>query len=506
MGDAALHCFGMKFSINSLRTGVLATATLIAACGLIAHAWFEVSSGILHGDAQIFQTVGRGILNGLTPYKDLFETKPPGVFLLHALSLWMFDSQLLVKMVQAGVLLALPFLIFVPSVDLIANRPAEERRVLSLLSLLFGLLLGLYIANQAGHGLTESYGACAAIAFLVLLLYGKVNGARQLVILAVLMLLAVGFKEPFILTILGGVILMRRDILPSFVYPLGVAAALGLFALFILGYAGPFFQIYLPHMLGFHVHQHDGSTLVRALEIPRTFMNMGAYSWWFSVAVTTVWIAVPATAIAERNRGFFLRWIIASYLFFLAIAVGGDFYGHHFIFAVPVYAALWWTLLRTKLHRFVLMMLIVAMTIGAFVDTRLLFGEKTRAWKEKETVMRTVAAVIDRTVEDCDWEKYLQLIPREGGPYAFTKASPYGPIFIHYSRFIGANAWYQSEHIHALQEAPLILIRDIDNSNLSDAAKEYLSERYSETPPACVGANFAQPEPYRLLFRRTNGI
>ena len=61
----------------------LGVAILVALGGLVAHVVFELS-GVLHGDAMIFQTVGRGILNGIKPYSGLFETKPPGIFLMHA--------------------------------------------------------------------------------------------------------------------------------------------------------------------------------------------------------------------------------------------------------------------------------------------------------------------------------------------------------------------------------------------------------------------------------------
>ena len=38
-------------------------------------------------DDPLYWAVGRGILNGLKPYIDLFENKPPGIFWLSALSM-----------------------------------------------------------------------------------------------------------------------------------------------------------------------------------------------------------------------------------------------------------------------------------------------------------------------------------------------------------------------------------------------------------------------------------
>lgn len=41
----------------------------------------------MDSDVLLYFAAGRGILNGLSPYIDIFETKPPGMFLLSALSL-----------------------------------------------------------------------------------------------------------------------------------------------------------------------------------------------------------------------------------------------------------------------------------------------------------------------------------------------------------------------------------------------------------------------------------
>ena len=71
--------------------------------------FFEMSA--LNTDAYIYLTVGRGILNGLRPYTDLFESKPPGIFYLNALSLWLTNGTFLLRMLQAGNLLSLPIVL-----------------------------------------------------------------------------------------------------------------------------------------------------------------------------------------------------------------------------------------------------------------------------------------------------------------------------------------------------------------------------------------------------------
>src|SRR3989338_10892941 len=59
-------------------------------------------------DAYIFMTVGRGILNGLRPYTDLFESKPVGVFLLNALSFRLTGGIFLLHIIVGLGTIALP--------------------------------------------------------------------------------------------------------------------------------------------------------------------------------------------------------------------------------------------------------------------------------------------------------------------------------------------------------------------------------------------------------------
>ncbi|MBT4392652.1 MAG: hypothetical protein HOG89_03110 [Candidatus Peribacter sp.] len=470
-------------------------AILIATAGLLSRAWFEVSSGVLHIDAQIFQTVGQGMLNGLLPYADLFETKPPGIFLLHALSLKIFGSQFLVKLLQAIVLLGIPVLVLAPAIARAQGKTNADRRLISLMSLLFGVLLSLYTANQAGLGLPESYGAFAVILYFVYLITNHNSSIARSIILGILMLITVGLKEPFLFVILAGVILLQKDLLSSFVYPLCIAIIFGLIALLALGLAVPFFQVYLPHMFGYHIAQHEGSAFVHALEIWRTFINIGAYSWWFAVVIAAVWVSV-----LTRSKSVLIRWGIASYITLLAIAIGGDFYGHHFIFAVPVYAVLWWKFAeRSKNFWFIVPLLVAA----ALLNTQLSFSDQKTLWKDDEQEMQRTAQIVDEVMNRCEWDRYLQMIVREGGPYAYTKHSPYGPVFVHYSRFLGGNPLYQKAHIRALQDAPLILLDDLENTNLTDIAKEYLGVRYAQDAPACAGEDFVQPLPFHLLFRQS---
>src|SRR4051794_25138269 len=73
-------------SLNHVGVLLIALAFLNGSHELTLRLLYELQVPV-HGDSAIYFTIGRGIVHGLVPYRDLFETKPPGVFLLAALSL-----------------------------------------------------------------------------------------------------------------------------------------------------------------------------------------------------------------------------------------------------------------------------------------------------------------------------------------------------------------------------------------------------------------------------------
>ena len=109
------------------------------------------SKGALTPDVLIYLTVGRGILNGLRPYVDLFESKPPGIFYLSSISL-LFGGTFFMRVLQAGNLLCLPF-----GLVLFTWKKRDWMGVL--IAFLFGALLALRAEEVAGGLQTEIFGS-----------------------------------------------------------------------------------------------------------------------------------------------------------------------------------------------------------------------------------------------------------------------------------------------------------------------------------------------------------
>lgn len=268
---------------------------LALACGKIIYELLQIlyweGRGALTGDHLIYITVGRGILNGLHPYSDLFESKPPGIFYLSALSL-LIGGTFLTRLLQAVTLVFLPL-----SLTWFAWRRGKnyESLIVILSAFIFGGLLAIQ-AEQFDGGLQSEM-----FALLPAILYVLTLRRKNIYLSALFILWTVAFREPYILGILAAAILYSknlREFKEIFVYPFLVASCAGIILLLMSGLLGPFFHLYLPSMLQNRI-QRNGPLLLHALWIHHYFGVITYYGIMplIGVVVAILW----AYSIVERK-------------------------------------------------------------------------------------------------------------------------------------------------------------------------------------------------------------
>lgn len=230
---------------------------------ILALAWLSIEVGHrvifyeLHApvsvDASLYLAMGRALLNGLVPYRDLFETKPPGMYLVAALSLVMGGDARFAMLLQIAVILLIPVLLGAHAFRQLGHCRSERRWAFVCLAMLFGLGWSVYVMERAGRFQTESFGAVAGVAYLVIITWNLQKPTVRRVVLAGLMLLvAVSFKEPFLFTMIAGFLLLadgRRQALWWLAAPLTIAGGTGLLVLLATGWLHPYAGIYLPEIL-----------------------------------------------------------------------------------------------------------------------------------------------------------------------------------------------------------------------------------------------------------------
>jgi hypothetical protein len=160
-----------------LASYVLLAVTLVAAVNA-AYFLGQVLAlelrGAIDSAGFLYLMVGRGILNGLHPYVDLFESKPPGMFLLAALSLVITGDERAAMLMQVGIFVALPILLGAFAWREVRHHPdGLHRGSITGIAGLVGILLALYLEERSGGFQTESFGAFFAS------LYFLHNGYRR---------------------------------------------------------------------------------------------------------------------------------------------------------------------------------------------------------------------------------------------------------------------------------------------------------------------------------------
>lgn len=242
-----------------------------------------IARGTSNGDIQYYFVVGRAILNGLMPYTDIFETKPPGIFLLTALSLKLTGDERLISTLSIFILLCVAL---APALYVWVMTKKEDRICqlpLFLVSLAGGILLTLYLQRWGGMN-TEQFAALPALLYVwTLFLPGK-RPALTFAIRVVCLLTTIGLKEPFLFVTCASALLVLRNLrawFNAFVLPLMAAAIAGVIIMFLLGYLGSYLTTYLPMILGYRL-SHDPlfPTWIIFMDMRPLFTNLQFQSSW----------------------------------------------------------------------------------------------------------------------------------------------------------------------------------------------------------------------------------
>lgn len=270
----------------------------------------------------MYWTVGRGIVNGLSPYVDLFDNKPPGMFLISALSFWLTDSVAVCFFLQSIILFLLPLTGIVP---VIVNAQKKHRWLLVAIACLFSVSFTLFTGELGGEFQTESFGAFFACLYVAIIAIPRPMG-RWRILAAGIALFATSFtKEPFFITCLAAALLLcktKRAFFDRFIIPTGIGAILGVVVLWLLGSLGGYFSIYLPFQLG-HEMQPGQSAFMRGWNAFVIGKYVWAFSPFFATGVLYLLIAnTVALSLIPRVSSKRLYWISVMllmelyYLFF----------------------------------------------------------------------------------------------------------------------------------------------------------------------------------------------
>jgi hypothetical protein len=413
---------------------------------------YELAGAYHVWDTPIYWAVGRGILNGIAPWGGLWEIKPPGIFLLSAISFKFFDSSAFTHYFQAFVLLltaAIPVIAYF----LQSNYRSVPKFALSMLA---GSLLALYSAERAGEVQTESFGAafgCIAVFAMAMPNFEK-RKVLWTSIATIGILGACGFKEPFLFVLFGVSLIFCKDIkdwLHRFALPLAIAVSFGFIFLLICGWLDDYFH-YFEFMSSIHISRH-GSPFRRAMDFFRIYDNMNVFSWGLAIAVLAL-LSLPFISSKSKSNEntLFIKTIFFGAALFLttySVGVGGEYLWQHFVFALPFYMALFLFLLRNwngenfaisklGLVSFIFLAIATLNLPNLNLDKR---KENLSNWSKEP---RQAAAYLDSKMDELNIDRYVFLGDHISGVqiYGWTKHSPMGPYFNQQTHWLKYPQWF----------------------------------------------------------------
>lgn len=481
-------------------------------------------------DCDLFWTVGRGMLNGLVPYKDLFETKPPGIFLLSSFSLLLNDGRLLGGVMSFLATMTLGITPGIFALLAFRNTSLLRRIFLGALGILFGTAMVFYVGKTSWNYMPEQFGvACGTIYVFIIASTYHVHDAKlsrfQSIIAGLFMFGAIIMKEPFVLTLLAAALLLSvsvDDVFRKAIIPLAVASVVYSVVLILFGLFIPYITIYLREMLGWRINS-SGSLWARPFSIEsyaNMYENMYNFSPFSSALVVfllvnmIVYIAIHRIQFKEYMLRYFFV-ILGIYLTVVAVFTGGSIiYGQHYLFAVPTYVALFflcmwhmnhlWERLHTKIF-------LAGLTAILSIFSVTFPTQEFHGWLASISVEHSresdLAKDIDILLDACDEERYFYIGLNGKKFIGHTKHSPYGPMFIQY-------AFYFDQHHKAIQEGfwdslykAKILVYDRHNDihKFENTIDEYIADHFTISPWACSSFNVSR-YPEITVYYRNLGI
>ncbi len=496
------------------------TAALIVVAAWVAFVvarivWAE-AHGLSNADSQLYWTVGRGMANGLKPYVDLYENKPPGIFLLSALSIYFTNGHALASIVQGAIFGLLPLIVFVTAIRRTAAVHMHRRVALCLCAFILAGLLSLSLERNSGHYQTESFGAFFIVLYACSILWdGGKMGFWPTVFASIGLGGGIGFKEPFLVVGLGLALLLShspKDLWRTFIRPLIFAAIAGATILFFLGYLDGYLNMYLlDTMERVRPRASFADKVMTFMAFGRT-VNGFADDWTttailFLVSATMAFIFLQHDSLERKLHRIGLMWIGIALAVF-TIHISRVYWPHHKSFAAPLYFALvlFFVIEFARSHR-----RIISGVVIVILCTVTMIGGWTRepAPLPKERPLSDIqreVARFDAALTACNIDRYLYIGGQLGKhPYGRTEHSPMGPAFEQTPRLVKLLR-FMEPHVENLENTDIIVYIRATRSDMVPpaAVRAYISQYFTTKPYACMGkgVDFTR---HTIYYRKKRG-
>jgi hypothetical protein len=528
--------------------------TFFASKELIGRLTYETRE-VAEVDTVLYYVVGHGMAEGLVPYSEMYENKPPMIFILAYLSYkWTGGFYLCnVFTVLAFITILLCPLIYVAIILIKQKKGLFYSGLVALFMYSASIYLTIYAESHAGEVQSEAFGAACAEIYLTLLGLTDTSKCRfyspKIIFAGIFLGFAVMFKEPFfIVAVTSALFFMKnkKDYLYKLALPLAVGGCTGVIILLSARCFIPYFTIYISHMFGEQLVT-DESPFTRMWRINKLYTNLGDFSF---ALVTLVIISLAADwafdVFADYSE---VTWkncvykILSSFKVPLAllnasfaVGLGGQYFAHHYVFALPFYFALFAKFasvllsltseqvgkvdqinskLPEEIRKNVFSLGLSLILLPTIVFSAVGFHQRDE-YKASEATPAKVAAChkdaewLDSLLDAAQQKNYLWIGFNGIVPIMYTEHLPLGPVFAQDSlNFTKDTGFFPESFLKELAEANvLVYARNNTDAIAIDVFATVIDDFSSKTPEGLEEVMSNKPDDYdnyywRLYFRKS---
>lgn len=473
-----------------------------------------------NADAPLYWAVGRGILNGLTPYSGMYENKPLGIFLLSAINFLITDDTIVCNIFTLIALISIAFMPVLIVYELLKKQKftLNKRNFICLvLSFLYGILMMMYSESRSGAFQVEAIGAACSLYYIWSVVFLKNANTKKQRILgtilsAIFIQLVVLFKEPFLLiSLISGLLFIDniKDFLKCILIPCLIGGFCYIVILLVTNMIGPYYNLYILHMFDMKLSGH-ASPFYKFKYFNLLFIDLAKFDIFLpSIVLLTITMSIIEIIYCKNNLSVIyhvLRFLLAILIAFFCVSLGGQFFNHHFIFAVPIYLSLaiagFITLYKLLFHNDIIYKFsIVFICFLAFVIVRTGENSYGGSYKAGYMINKERAEYVDRLLDFYGEDRY-QFIGFNGISvfYGLTKHSPQGPVFAQdKDNFTSKDNWFSQEFIEQLNKSNIVILKEITALKLVNDIDTILKRDFTTVPPKEFEKN---PFDYIIYYRK----
>ena len=357
------------------------------------------------------------------------------------------------------------------------------------------------------------------------------------------------FKEPFALVCGVCLLLFCKDLkelLYRVVLPVAYAVVTALLILLLSNCFVPYFTIYIKNMFSSHITIF-GSPFERMLKINKIFSYSFSFAWVLPIIYI---VCMFFTALSEVQAKYadnlvidilfrcigFAKPILFLYVASFAVGLGGQYYNHHYVFAVPYFITLLLVTCRylsrqnlpffTKIYTqekyakvaanvvcnemrggincekirlrilksmviYPLVTLFVLLSVASFKQIPPKIMNNFEYVQNQTQITKVKASYIDELLDSLGEENYLWIGFNGYVPFANTKHLPLGPSFAqHIYNFGQEDTFYAQAFIRQLESANVVVIQrwGYNLGALNERTWAYIEENFTDEAPLKVQA------------------